>query len=184
MLTDAFNQDLPRSHTIDLFTQAGLADFLTIFNYIELANVLYSKTYAEGLSRREFADFVEARRLSRAILQIYHAQYSLALFTGGKTISILGLQREYLAGQVRALVRYKGEMDAIKVTNNIPLDSFLDELLSLSEPDDFLLVEAVEGTGGRPNDPFQHSFAWPAEFNRYGLTSRTSAPPGRQSFLL
>jgi hypothetical protein len=148
-----------------------------------LANVFYSKTYGEGLSRREFADFVEARRLSRAILQFYNGQFSLASPTGGKAISIFGLQREYLAGQVRALVRYKRQMNDIGVTNDIPLGLFLDELHSLSEPNDFLLPEAVEGIGGRPNDPFRTSFGWPGHFYRHKLIRRTSAVPGRQSFL-
>jgi hypothetical protein len=173
------DQDIPRSHTIDLLTEAGLADFLTIFNYFELANVFYSKTYGEGLSRREFADFVEARRLSRAILKIYNGQFVLTTSTSTRHFAISALQRTYLSGQARALVRYKRQMNDIGVTNNIPLATFLDELHSLSEPYDPLFPNAVAGTDVPNQDPFRDSLGWPAGLNHYKLRRKNYHTPSR-----
>jgi hypothetical protein len=182
MLYDKFMDiiiDCPQSHTIALSTNEGLGDFLTLFNLMELANVFYSKSYAKGsISQREFFDFVEGRRLCRAILQKYNDQFHLVPQDGGKAMTIFHLQREYLSGQLRALIRYKAQMDDIEVTNNIPLSSFMKRLHQLAKDDD-LLLNAVDSKGGRPNDPFSHSFGWPPEFtSKFKLTQTTSLVKG------
>lgn len=170
-----FFTDCPSSHAINISTMAGIADFLTFFNLLELFNVFYSKSYATGaITRREIFDFVEARRLSRTIYHKLNGQFCLVSRSPqAKARTIFDLQLDYFGGQLRALTKYKRQMNDVQVTNGIPLSSFIKKLRQLVAGNDFFL-DAVEGKGGRPNDSFSHSFGWSPDYDKFTLMP---APP-------
>jgi hypothetical protein len=150
-----------------------------LFNLLELFNIFYSKSYVKGgISQREIFDFIEARRLSRIILhQLNQEMHLVRIPPRGKTLSILNLQREYFCGQLRALTTYNKLMKNISSTNGISISSFMKQIRQLVKGDD-VYSEAVEGRGGRPQDPFLLNFGWPSEFNKFVLKSTSPSKNG------
>ncbi|KAJ3507583.1 hypothetical protein NLJ89_g6218 [Agrocybe chaxingu] len=104
------------THAIDLTTFAGCIDFFALYNVMELANVLYSKTYTgQGISLREHLDFVEARRICHAILAWYDPRFNLQPIQAGASSQATSIQEAhnfFLHGQLQALVRYQTAIEA------------------------------------------------------------------------
>jgi hypothetical protein len=151
---------------MDIRSFDGLIDFLTLFNIAELLNILYSQSYErEGLSLRDRLSFVEARRLCRVILAWFADSYEIST-SNRQEISVDKLQREYLRGQVRALLRYKYLEEDSRAGDQVT-ESYLgfeelsDMIKRCIEDGPNILAEYHQLLKDNPSDHYFENLSWP-----------------------
>jgi hypothetical protein len=184
---------------MEIGTSKGFIDFLTVYNIIELFDILYSQSYDRGdLPLRYELDFQEARHICHTILEWFHQNYEIVL---GKAptvaISPARVQRNYLSGLVRALLRYQALLDeeseeefgddvdgqktsdTIEENNPSPKFKDLENMIrqKLDQGAEFIL-EYQQLLNTNPDDHYFSSFSWPPD-ECYVVSARKTNSQGK-----
>lgn len=149
-------------------TMEGLVDFLTIYNMMELFNVVCTKTYLGGLSKRERYDYVEARRICREIFRWWDGRYYLigtGMSATRKRARLHDIQSHYLDLQINALICYRNLADSYEDSGDTPACNSEELVFQLGEAlgEKYVadLQSRLNASGADYSCP---SFEWPQSF--------------------
>jgi len=151
-------------------------------NVMELCNVFYSKTYSEeGISTREYLDFVEGRKIAEELLE-WHYRWFEILQDGRRPMCIFDIQRSYLRQQVQASIRYLAAIEAEEAqecsgneeATHITSKTFKGQIESTFDyASELLAEEAISGST-------YAGLGWPPEI-QFTVWRRPTALPSKQA---
>ncbi|TFK64375.1 hypothetical protein BDN72DRAFT_901617 [Pluteus cervinus] len=110
-------------HIPDLETLEGLRQLLCLCCYRELAYICTEDSYtypdlSKGLHSTQRRSFIDARNVSRELIEWFDNNFTLELSEGGQRITLLTVATKYLAGVVKALLHQTKEDGNDQVTQD------------------------------------------------------------------
>lgn len=82
---------------------------LSIYNFMELANIINPKMYGDGIHHRERHAMISGRKVSRELIETLFSYYELVDEHDQAINAKASLVQPYLAQQAKCLLAYKAE---------------------------------------------------------------------------